>query len=368
MSDTATPTRPPFRTALDSIKAYQAGMSLEEAGRRYGRSDFVKLASNENLFGPSPKVYEAVRQATQLELYPDPYAEALRSALAERTGVDMGRIVMGAGSETLVELLMRAAMEAGDVLQLSSPTFPLYGLIAGAMGLKIRDVPRLPNFDLDVAATIAALQDSPPRLLIICTPNNPTGNAITDGELEQILAATSKDTVVLYDEAYFEYNDPSDALASLDAWGGPYLLTRTFSKAYGLASMRVGYGIASTPEMVGYLDRIRPAFNITSLSQAGALAALNDTDHLTYVVQTTRSERARVEQALDQLQIRHAPSMANFVLVESRKPFAEASDKLLREGVIVRPIPIGENGWLRITIGRPQDNDRMLAALPDAIR
>jgi histidinol-phosphate aminotransferase len=132
--------------------------------------------------------------------------------------------------------------------------------------------------------------------------------------------------------------------------------------------MRVGYGVASTPEMVGYLDRIRPAFNITSLSQAGALAALNDVAHLDYVVQTTRSERARVEQALDELQIRHAPSQANFVLVESRKPFAEAADKLLREGVIVRPIPIGENGWLRITIGRPQDNDRMLAALPDAIR
>jgi histidinol-phosphate aminotransferase len=368
MSDTATPTRPPFRAALDSIRAYQAGMSLEEAGRRYGRSDFVKLASNENLFGPSPKVYEAVRQATQIELYPDPYAEALRTALAGRIGVDMDRIIMGAGSETLVELLMRAAMEAGDVLQLSSPTFPLYGLVAGAMGLKVRDVPRLPNFDLDVAATIAALQDSPPRLLIICTPNNPTGNAISDGELEQVLAATSKDTVVLYDEAYYEYNDPSEALARLDAWGGPYLLTRTFSKAYGLASMRVGYGIASSAELVGYLDRIRPAFNITSLSQAGALAALNDTAHLRHVVDTTRSERARIEQALDGLQIRHAPSMANFVLVESRKPFAEAADRLLKDGVIVRPIPIGENGWLRITIGRPQDNDRMLAALPDAIR
>jgi histidinol-phosphate aminotransferase len=263
---------------------------------------------------------------------------------------------------------MRASMEAGDLLQVSSPTFPLYGLVAGAMGLAMQDVPRLANFDLDVAAVIAALQARAPKLLIICTPNNPTGNAISDAELEQILAATPKDTVVLYDEAYYEYNDPSDALSRLDAWGGPYLLTRTFSKAYGLASMRVGYGIASSAEMVGYLDRIRPAFNITSLSQVAALAALGDTEHLAHVVRTTRAERARVAQALDELQIRHAPSQANFVLVESRRPVAEAADQLLSEGVIVRPVPIGQNGWLRITIGRPQDNDRMLAALPGAIR
>jgi histidinol-phosphate aminotransferase len=368
MTDTASPTRPPFRASLDNIRAYQAGMSLEEAGRRYGRNDFVKLASNENLFGPSPKVYEAVRAASQFELYPDPYAEKLRGAIAEGVGVDMDRIIMGSGSETLVELLMRASVEAGDTIQVSSPTFPLYFLVAGAIGCKIDDVPRLADFDLDLEATIAALKSRPPKMLILCSPNNPTGNAILDDDLERILQATPHDTIVLYDEAYFEYNDPTDALSRLDAWGGHYLLTRTFSKAYGLASMRVGYGIASSAEMISYLDRIRPAFNITSLSQVAALAAWKDRAHLERTIATTRSERARIEAALDELQVRHSPSQANFILVEVRAPFQQAAERLLSKGVIVRPIPIGDNGWLRITIGRPQDNDRMLAELPDAIR
>lgn len=368
MTDTASPTRPPFRASLDSIRAYQAGMSLEEAGRRYGRDDFVKLASNENLFGPSPKVYEAIKAVAALELYPDPYAEKLRGAIAEGLGVDVGRVIMGSGSETLVDILFRATLEPGDLVQLSSPTFPLYFLVAGAIGARISDVPRKGNFDLDVEATAAALRANPPKLLVLCNPNNPTGNAITDEELQAVLAATPKDTVVLYDEAYYEYNDPSDALARLDAWGGHYLLTRTFSKAYGLAGMRVGYGIASSAELVGYLDRIRPAFNIPSLSQAGALAAWGDRAHLEQTVASTRAERARIEQALDELQIRHAPSQANFILIESSKPYQEAAETLLSRGVIVRPIPIGDNGWLRITIGRPQDNDRMLAELADAIR
>jgi histidinol-phosphate aminotransferase len=154
MPDTASPTRPPFRAALDSIRAYQAGMSLEEAGRRYGRDDFVKLASNENLFGPSPTVYEAVRNTLQFELYPDPYAEKLRAAIAGRVGVDVGRVIMGSGSETLVDILMRATLEPGDLVQIASPTFPLYYLVAGAIGVKLQDVPRKPDFDLDVEATV----------------------------------------------------------------------------------------------------------------------------------------------------------------------------------------------------------------------
>lgn len=368
MTDQTSATRPPFRAALDTIGSYQGGMSLEEAGRRYGRNDFVKLASNENLFGPSPKVYEAVAAVTQLEFYPDPNAEKLRRAIAARVGVDMDRIIMGSGSDTLIDILMRATLEPGDEVQISTPTFPLYFLVAGAIGAKLRDVSRLANFDLDVDATVAALKAKAPKMLIICSPNNPTGNAITDAELETILAATSKDTVVLYDEAYFEFNDPSDARSQLDAWGGHYLLTRTFSKAYGLASMRVGYGIASSAELVGYLDRLRPAFNITSLSQVGALAAWQDRDYLERTIATTRAERTRIGQALDDLQIRHAPSQANFILVESRAPIAEAVERLLSRGVIVRPFSIGANGWLRITVGRPEDNDRVLAELPDALR
>ena len=364
----ATPRRrPPFRPALDTISAYQAGMSLAEASRRYGRHDFVKLASNENLFGPSPKVYEAIAAADPLELYPDPYSERLREAIGGRLGLDPRRVIMGAGSETLIDLLMRALLEPGDRAQVSQPTFPLYAITAGSIGAALVNVPRLPNFDLDVEATVAALQSDPPRLLILCTPNNPTGNAIPQGDIERILRATPHETVVLFDEAYFEFNDGVDALSLLEAWGGHWLLTRTFSKAYGLAGARVGYGIASDAELVGYLDRLRPAFNVTTLSQAAAVAAWGDQAHLKRTLEVTIAERERVEQALSDLQVRHTTSKANFVFVECRHDVAETAERLLARGLIVRPIPIGDYGWLRITVGRPEDNDRLLAELPAAI-
>jgi histidinol-phosphate aminotransferase len=359
--------RPPFRQALDSIAAYQAGMSLAEAARRYGRDDFVKLASNENLFGPSPKVYEAIAAMDPLELYPDPYCTALREEIGARLGVDPARIVMGSGSETLIDGLMRALLDTGDTVQLSQPTFPLYGIVAGGIGARLVDVPRLADFALDVDATISALRDAPPKLLILCTPNNPTGNAVGQADLERILDATPAATVVLFDEAYYEFNDGVDALSLLESWGGHWLLTRTFSKAYGLAAARVGYGIASTAEMVGYIDRIRPAFNVTGPSQAAARAAWADQDHLVRTLSITVTERDRIEQALSDLQIRHTVSKANFVFVESRRPVAEAAEHLLSRGLIVRPIPIGPNGWLRITVGRPADNNRLLAELPSAI-
>jgi histidinol-phosphate aminotransferase len=363
----AEPRRSPFRPALDGVSAYQAGMSLAEAARRYGRDDFVKLASNENLFGPSPKAYEAIAATDPLELYPDPYCESLRNAIGSRVGVDPSRVIMGAGSETLIDLLMRALLEPGDAVQVSQPTFPLYAICAGAIGAELVNVPRLGDFSLDVDANVAALRESPPKLLILCTPNNPTGNAVAEPDLKRILDATPAETFLLFDEAYFEFNDGVDALALLQAWSGDWLLSRTFSKAYGLAAARVGYAIASSAEIVDYLDRVRPAFNVTGPSQAAALAAWGDQDHLVRTLSVTVSERERLEQALSELQIRHTTSKANFVFVESRRPVADAAEHLLSRGLIVRPVPVGPNGWLRITVGRPADNDRLLAELPGAI-
>ena len=363
----ALPARPPFRAELDAISAYQAGMSLAEAARRYGRDDFVKLASNENLFGPSPRVYEAIAAADPLELYPDPYCEILRAAIGGRLGLDPDRVIMGAGSETLIDLLMRALLASGETVQISSPTFPLYAISAGAIGARLVDVPRLPDFELDVDAAAAALRGAPPKLLILCTPNNPTGNAATEADLRRIFEATHPDTFILFDEAYYEFNEGVDARSLLETWGGHWLLTRTFSKAYGLAGARVGYAIASTAELVGYLDRLRPAFNVAGLSQAAALAAWGDQEHLERTLAVTVAERERLERALSDLQVRHTTSKANFVFVESRRPVAEAAEQLLSRGLIVRPMPVGPMGWLRITIGRPEDNDRLLAELPAAL-
>jgi histidinol-phosphate aminotransferase len=355
-----------FRASLEGVHAYQAGMTLEEAGRRYARSDFAKLASNENLHGCSPKVYEALRAFDHLEIYPDPYSERLRGAIAHRLGVEMGRVILGAGSETLIDLVIRAVIEVGDRALISSPTFPLYASGLRLAGAQILDIPRLPNFDLDVEATTAELRTRP-KLAFICSPNNPTGNAVADADLERIIEATPAETLLVIDEAYHEFNAPSDPLPMLERRRAPWMLLRTFSKAYALAGARVGYGIASSADVVGYLDRLRPAFNITAVSQAAALAAWRDPEHMARTVEMITGERERVIAALEQLQVRCAPSRANFVFLKPRLPYQDAAERLLSLGLIVRPIPVGEDGWLRVTIGRPADNDRLLEALPQVL-
>ena len=338
-------------------------MTLEAAGVRYPGLEFAKLASNENLHGCSPRVYEALRGFGRLEIYPDPASLRLRAAIGARLEIEPERVIMGAGSETLIDLLMRAVLEPGDRVVLSSPTFPSYATAAAVAGAEVTDVPRRPDFDLDVDATIAAAAGA--KLLVVCSPNNPTGNAVTPGDLRRLLEEAPRDVVVLLDEAYHEFNQGADPLPWLEARGGHWLLLRTFSKAYALAGARVGYGIASSAEVVDYLDRLRPAFNLTALSQAAALAAWEDETHMRATVGMITAERERVTRALAERQVRHAPSRANFVFLKPRLPFMEAAERLLARGLIVRPIPVGEGGWLRVTIGRREDNDRLLEALAE---
>lgn len=356
----------PMRAALDGVVAYKAGMTLAEAGRRTGLSDFAKLASNENLLGASPKVADAVMAAVaEPQIYPDPYCETLRAAIGQRLGVSSDRLLVSPGSEALIDYVFRAVLAPGDEILLSSPTFPAYDIFAKCAEATIVDVPRLANFDLDVPAVAAAAAKGP-KLLILCTPNNPTGNALSKEAVETVLAATPKTTLVFVDEAYREYYEAYDMLAVLEAWGGPWIAARTFSKAYGLAGMRVGYGIASSEELIAYLDRLRPPFNVTAVSQAAALAAWEDREHLASTVALTLSERARVEAALDEMGVEYTRSEANFVFLRTPAGPEATAMRLLHEGLIVRPTPV-KGGWVRITIGRPADNDRLIAGLPAAL-
>lgn len=356
----------PMRPALEGVQAYKSGMTLAEAGKRTGRSQFSKLASNENLLGASPKVAAAVAAAiAEPELYPDPYCETLRAAIGGRLGVDPSRIIVSPGSEALIDYLFRAVLHPGDTILFSSPTFPAYDIFARCAEARIIDVPRLANFDLDVPAFRAAAAQGP-KLLVLCTPNNPTGNALTASDIEEILSVTPRSTLVFVDEAYREYHEAFDTFALLDAWGGPWVSARTFSKAYGLAGLRVGYGIASSAELVGYLDRLRPAFNVTAVSQAAALAAWNDPEHLARTVALTIAERGRIEAALDDLGVEHTRSQANFVFLRAPAGPDATAARLLQEGLIIRPTPVA-GGWVRITIGRPADNDALIAALPAAL-
>jgi histidinol-phosphate aminotransferase len=212
-----------------------------------------------------------------------------------------------------------------------------------------------------VAAVRRAL-GAKPKALALCTPNNPTGNRTSRRDLEAILEATPLETLVLLDEAYVEFHDEGGALDLLEAWGGVFLLTRTFSKAYGLAGLRIGYGVASGPEVLEAFDRLRPAFNLTSPSQAAAIAALTDQDHMRRGVRTVIAERGRMERTLTEAGLFHTASQANFIFVRSPQPLDVAFERLLAAGVIARSIRFGE-GYFRITVGEAQINDLVLAEL-----
>jgi histidinol-phosphate aminotransferase len=351
------------RAALAAIAPYEPGMTPARARRRFGPLDYVKLSSNENPFGPSPRAIAAAAEALgAANLYPDSTSGALRAALGGRLGVSIDRLAVGPGSEALIDYFFRAYLSPGEALLLSRPTFPSYEIFARSAGAMIIDVPRDDAFAIDVAAVRAALIARRPRALALCTPNNPTGNATARADLAAILEATDHRTVVLMDEAYAEFVDQGSALDLLQAWGGVFLLIRTFSKAYGLAGLRVGYGIASDADVVDAFDRLRPAFNLTGASQAGAIAALADQDHLLAGVAATIAERERMHAALDALGVAHSASEANFVFVRSPGPIETVFERLLAAGLIARPIRVRE-GWFRITVGAPADNDRVLAEL-----
>jgi histidinol-phosphate aminotransferase len=354
--------RPRAREALDAISPYQPGMSPELARRRFGPRDYAKLSSNENPFGPSPRAIEAAGRALgDAATYPDSTSQALRRALADHLGVPIERVAAGPGSEALIDYFFRAYLSVGDTLLLSQPTFPSYEIFARSAGAEIVDVPRDSAFQIDVAAVTRALRRRP-RLLALCTPNNPTGNLTSRHDLKAILGATPHETIVLMDEAYFEFHEVGGALDLLEAWGGVFLLTRTFSKAYGLAGLRVGYAVASSPDVVDAFDRLRPAFNLTTASQAAAIAALADQDHMRRGVRAIAAERGRMQRALSEAGISHTTSHCNFVFVRSPIAIHEAFDRLLAAGLIARPIPVDE-GYFRITVGKRAENDKVLAAL-----
>jgi histidinol-phosphate aminotransferase len=354
--------RPEPRAELAAIAPYEPGMTPALAARRFGPRSYAKLSSNENPWGPSPlAVQAAIHALAHPETYPDSTSGALRQALADHLGAPLERVAVGPGSEAIIDYVFRAYLSAGDALLLSRPTFPSYEIFALSAGAEILDVPRNAAFEIDVAAVRAALARRP-KAMAICTPNNPSGNRTSRADLAAILEATPRQTLVLLDEAYAEFHNEDSALDLLEAWGGTFLLTRTFSKAYALAGLRVGYGVVSHPEVIDAAEQLRPAFNITSPSQAAAVAALGDQAHLRHDVAAIVAERERMQARLAEMGVFHTPSEANFVFVRSPIPLDDAFAKFLAAGVIVRPIRFAP-GYFRITVGQPAENDRVLAAL-----
>jgi histidinol-phosphate aminotransferase len=351
------------------ISRYIPGKPVDELAREFGLdpSAIVKLASNENPRGPSPAVRKAIATATdELSRYPDGNGFALKAALAVRCGVDADGIVLGNGSNDILELVTQAFLRPGDHAVYSRHAFAVYPLATQARGAAGIEVAAR-NFGHDLPAMRAAITTST-RIVFVANPNNPTGTWIEPAALEAFIASVPEGVLVVLDEAYNEYLEPAQCAPSA-AWTRRYpnlVVSRTFSKAFGLAALRVGYGLmnGSVAEM---LNRVRQPFNVNALAQAAALAALADTEYVEESRDLNCAGRAELEAGFRAQGLAFVPSHANFVLVKVGDA-GRAYQRLLQQGVIVRPVAnYGLPEWLRVTVGLATENQRFLAALKTAL-
>ena len=358
--------------ALDYVRAiapYQAGKPIEELAREHGLAPetIVKLASNENPLG-MPASARAAMQAAIADLgrYPDANGFALKDALSRRFGVPPEWITLGNGSNDILELAAAALLAPGRSCVYSQYSFAVYALATQARGARAIVVPAH-DFGHDLPAMRAAI-GADTRLVYLANPNNPTGTFVAGPQIEAFLESVPADVVVVLDEAYNEYLPPEDRVEST-AWVRRFpnlLVSRTFSKAYGLAGLRVGYGLAQ-PQLTDLLNRVRQPFNVNSLAQAAALAALADADFLARSDALNRAGLQRLEAAFTSMGLAFVPSRGNFVLVKVG-PAARVYQELLKRGVIVRPVgSYGLPEWLRVSVGLPEENERFLAVLPAAL-
>jgi histidinol-phosphate aminotransferase len=356
--------------AVRQLSAYVPGKPISELEREYNIQDVVKLASNENPYGASPQALAAMRAALdEIWLYPDGSCHALKLALAQHLAVDPACITLGNGSNDLLMLLAETFLTPANNAIHSQYGFAIYPLVIRETGAHSIEVPAL-NRDSemplghDLNAMLAAITDQT-RLVFIANPNNPTGTWASSQALRSFIERAGADTLVVLDEAYFEYGRE---LGTQDGvgWLSEYpnlVITRTFSKAYGLAGARVGYAV-SHPQVAEALNRVRQPFNVNSLAQVGACAALADQAHMLQSVENTLLELSRVEEQFRDRKLWTAPSATNFLLLRTGVAAAQIYEQLLRQGVIVRPVAAyGLEDALRISIGTPAQNDRMLAAL-----
>ena len=348
-----------------SLEPYPPGLPIEEVERKLGIHGSIKLASNENPLGPSPRAVEAIaRSLPALHRYPDGSTFYLRQRLAERHGVAPEEILVGNGSNEIIELVVRALMQPGDEAVMADQAFLIYGIVVQAVGGRAIKVP-LREFRHDLDAMAAAVT-ARTRVVFVANPNNPTGTIVHRDAWRRLLAAVrGRELLVVADEAYAEYvRDPAypDTVHERSDGTVPVITLRTFSKLFGLAGLRVGYGVAS-PLVVDLLARVRQPFNVNGLAQVGALAALDDTEHVERTLAVNREGMAYLEEALAALGLAFVPSQANFILVRVGRGLA-VYDALLRRGVITRPMDAyGFPEHLRVTVGLAEENRRFITTL-----
>jgi histidinol-phosphate aminotransferase len=331
--------------------------------RELGLTEVLKLASNENPFGSSPKAKEAIaRELDNISIYPDGAAVELTNALAKHHGVNTDQIIFGAGSDEIILMIARAYLAPGDETIMADQTFPQYKHNAQIENAKIIEVP-LKEGTHDLYAMLEQVTDKT-KVVWVCNPNNPTGTINTSDEVEWFLSKAPAHVLVVLDEAYCEYLvDPSypDGLALLQKYPNVILL-RTFSKIYGLASLRIGYGIGR-PDVIRSINQVREPFNTSRFGQAAALAALQDKDFIAFCREENRKGLVFFNQAFEELGLKAFPAHGNFIMVDVQRSGQEVFDALLRKGVIVRAGHKLYPTSIRITVGSQEQNEKVIAAL-----
>lgn len=361
----------PPRPELNRFKPYQPGLSIDQIKRQYGLKNVIKLASNENSLGPSKKALKAYKNvAQQMFRYPESRSVELRRTLAELYKMDLGHVIIGAGSDEIIELLAKSYLTPQNDVVVSASSFIQYKLAANLMGAGVITVPmRDMKHDLARMANATTLNT---KFVFIANPNNPTGTHNTRREVEEFLGLLPARVVPVFDEAYFEYAMAKEDYPSMidDFFKKrPMVVLRTFSKIYGLAGLRVGYALA--PEaLVSEMDKIRPPFNVSLPAQAAAHAAMSDADHVRKSVAMNEKEKKFLETELTAMGFEVVPSSANFLLfrVFPRKGRALFED-LLHKGIIVRSVDeYGLPEYLRVTIGEHSENKKFLEALREVLK
>jgi len=355
--------------ALDCVTKlhpYVPGKPIEELQREYGLTDIVKLASNENPLGPSPAVLKAINEVSkEITRYPDGNGFTLKTALAEKYHLDAKQITLGNGSNDVLEMIARAFVSPTDEVMFSQYAFAVYPLVTQAIGAQAVIAPAK-DYGHDLDVMLSMISDKT-KLIFIANPNNPTGSYIANKDIEAFIAKVSTKTLVVIDEAYVEYGEQTEN--SID-WLANYsnvIITRTFSKAYGLAGLRVGYAL-SHPEVADLLNRIRQPFNVNSLSLAAATVAVNDNDYLAKTKQKNDAGMVQLSAGFKKLGLSAIPSKGNFITVGVEQKGDDVFEALLRQGVIVRPVTnYGLPNHIRVSIGLESENQRFLTALADVL-
>ncbi len=352
-----------------SVKPYIPGKPIEETRRQLGLNAVVKLASNENPFGPSPKAVKAMKKSLSgVNRYPDARGFYLKRRLGRHFGLLAENFVLGNGSDEIIDILIKTFVEADENIVTSDTTFLEYEIIAAVNNRKVKKAP-LRYFKYDLGA-ILKLVDKKTKLVFIANPNNPTGTYVTKYEVADFLNALPRQVIVVFDEAYDTFIDVDDYPDSLSYLRRKkkVIILRTFSKAYGLAGLRLGYAIAE-PELVSYMERVRQPFNVNILAQVAGLAAIDDRDFLKKTRRLTLEGKDFIYRKLSEMGLGYVPSVANFILIDVEKDGQEVFKSMLKFGVIVREMSqYGLKNFIRLTIGSQKENQRSVRVLRKILR